>query len=156
MNEHIPGTKIAERLFSRPQGATMAEVVAVTGGRQHNLLERLKARGYTIRSRKEGRTTRYWAEPPVGPHVELTVSSKGQVTLPKEFRDRLGVRSGRKLKASIEEDRIILSPKAGSIEDLFGILRRPGMRPRTLEEIQEGIIAGATGRTLRALKRSKR
>ena len=64
MNEHIPGTKIAERLFSRPEGATMAEVIAATGARQHNLLERLKARGFTVRSRKEGRTTRYWAVPP--------------------------------------------------------------------------------------------
>jgi antitoxin PrlF len=156
MNEHVPGTKIAERLFARPQGATMAEVVAATGGRQHNLLERLKAKGYTIRSRKEGRTTRYWAESPTGSEVELTVSSKGQVTLPKEFRDRLGVRNGRKLRATIEDDRIVLARKSGGVDDLFGILHRPGMRPRSLKEIEEGIIAGATDRTLRVLRPPKR
>ena len=156
MDEHVPGTKIAERLFSRPEGATMAEVVAATGGRQHNLLERLKAKGYTIRSRKEGRTTRYWAEPPADRYVDLTVSNKGQVTLPKEFRERLGVRPGGKLRAEVKDDRIVLTRKSGGIDDLFGILHRPGMRPRTLKEIEEGIVAGATERTLRALKSPKR
>lgn len=155
MSERIPGTKIAERLFLRPEGATMAEVIAATGARQHNLLERLKARGTTVRSRKEGCTTRYFAIPPANPEFEMTVTAKGQVTLPKELRQHLGVRAGEKLKATIENDRIILARKSDSLQDLFGLLHRPGMRPRTLEEIEDGIIAGAVSRAMRGLRPPK-
>ena len=138
MNEHVPGTKIAERLFSRPQGATMAEVVAATGGRQHNLLERLKARGFTIRSRKEGRTTRYFATPPRAPSYEATVTDKGQVTVPKEIRARLGLRAGGRLRFVLEDDRIVLQRPNATIADLIGILGKPPRR-LTLEQIRESI-----------------
>ena len=155
MNEQLPGTKIAERLFSRPEGATMAEVVTATGGRQHNLLERLKARGYTVRSRKEGRTTRYWATRLGPPSYEATVTSKGQVTIPKEVRDRLGLRESDTLQFEIEDGRVILKRKSGGLDDLFGILHRPGMRPRTIGEMDEGIHETVTGRYLRATGRRK-
>ena len=39
MNEHVPGTKLAERLLTRPQGATMAEIIARDGGPQYNVLK---------------------------------------------------------------------------------------------------------------------
>ena len=148
MNELLPGTKIAERLFSRAEGATMAEVMKATGGRQHNLLERLKARGFTVRSTKEGRTTRYWAVPPEAPSFGATVTSKGQVTLPKELRDALGIKSGSKLRVRLDGDRIVLSRKTGGISDLFGILGKP-KRHLTLEEIEDGIIQGAVERATR-------
>jgi AbrB family looped-hinge helix DNA binding protein len=138
MNEHIPGTKIAERLFSRPQGATMAEVVTATGGRQHNLLERLKARGFAIRSRKEGRTTRYWAEPPRAPCYDAVVTSKGQVTVPKEVRTRLGLREGGRLRFVLEDDRVVLKRPDYGIDDLFGMLGKPPRR-LTLDQIEESI-----------------
>jgi antitoxin PrlF len=156
VNEHTPGTKVAEKLFARPEGATMAEVVAATGGRQHNLLERLKARGYTVRSRKEGRTTRYWATRSGNPSYEATVSSKGQITLPKEIRDRLGVRGAGKLRFVVEEDGVVLERKSATIDDLFGILHRPGMRARTIDEINEGVIKGAVSRAMRGLRPPKR
>ena len=63
VNEHIPGTKLAERLVTQPNGATMAEIVAATGGPQYNVLKRLEARGYRLRKVKEGKETRYFAEP---------------------------------------------------------------------------------------------
>jgi antitoxin PrlF len=155
MNEHLPGSKIAERLFSRPEGATMAEVIAATGGRQHNLLERLKARGYTVRSRKEGNTTRYWANRAGEPDYETTVTSKGQITLPKEIRDRLGVREGEKLCIETEDGKVVLKRKSEGIDALVGILHRPGMRARTLEELDEGIAKAVTERYLRAVRRRK-
>ena len=155
MSERIPGTKIAEQLFSRPEGATMAEVIAATGARQHNLLERLEARGTTVRSRKEGRTTRYFAIPPANPEFEMTVTAKGQVTLPKELRQHLGVRAGEKLKATIENDRIVLACKTGSLKDLVGILHRLGMRAVTIEEMDEGIRKAVTERYLRSAGQPK-
>jgi antitoxin PrlF len=136
MNEQTPGTKIAERLFSRPEGATMAEVVAATGGRQHNLLERLKAKGYTVRSRKEGRTTRYWAERPGA--FDAVVTEKGQVTVPKEVRAHLKIRAGGRLRFILEDDGVVLQRPKGSVDDLFGILGKPPRR-LTLEQIAETI-----------------
>jgi AbrB family looped-hinge helix DNA binding protein len=138
MNEHIPGTKIAEKLFSRPEGATMAEVVAATGGRQHNLLERLKARGYAVRSRKEGRTTRYWATLPGPPSYDVTVTRKGQVTLPKEVRERLGLDAARKLRFVVEEGRVIVKPAKYGIGDLAGMLGKP-RKHLTLKQMDEAI-----------------
>jgi AbrB family looped-hinge helix DNA binding protein len=155
MNEHLPGTRIAERLFARPEGATMAEVVAATGGRQHNLLERLKARGYTVRSRKEGHTTRYWATRPSIASYEVSVTAKGQVTIPKEIRDRLGVRGAGKVHFTIEDRGVVLKSKTGTIEDLAGILHRPGMHAKTVEEMDEGIRKAVAGRYLRAVARRK-
>jgi AbrB family looped-hinge helix DNA binding protein len=149
MNELLPGTKIAERLFTRPEGATMSEVITATGGRQHNLLERLKARGYIVRSAKEGRTTRYWAVPPPEAQFEATVTAKGQVTIPKEIRERLHVREADKLRFVVDSDgRVVLSRVTRDIRDLFGILGKP-KRHLTLEQIEEGIIKAAVERATR-------
>ena len=157
MNEHVPGTKIAERLFSRPEGATMAEVVDATGGRQHNLLERLKARGYTVKSRKEGGTTRYWAARPGAPSFEAAVSAKGQVTLPKEVRVRLGIEGkGDKICFGFDaEGKVTLSRYAGTLAGLAGLLGKPPRR-LTLEQIEEGIAEAAVERATRGLHRSRR
>ena len=35
MNEHLRGTKLTERLVMQPDGATMAEILAATGGPQY-------------------------------------------------------------------------------------------------------------------------
>ena len=55
MNEHLPGTKLAEQLLTQPGGATMAEIIAAAGGPQYNVLKKLEARGYRIRKIKEGK-----------------------------------------------------------------------------------------------------
>ena len=155
MDKHLPGTKVAETLFTRPEGATMDEVIAATGGPQYNVLRRLEAKGCALRKLREGRGTRYFVTPPANPSYDLTVSARGQVVLPKELREKLGIRTGGKLKAEIQDGRIVLGRKSGSIMDLFGILHRPGMRPRTLDEMDEGIAKAVAARNLRALGRRK-
>jgi antitoxin PrlF len=156
MNEHLPGAKIAERLFSRPEGATMEEVIAATGGRQHNVLERLKARGYTVRSRKEGRTTRYWAMPPATAAFPATLTAKGQVTIPQEVRSRLGIRRGDKIRFIVEPDgRVVVLRGTATIEDLFGSLGKPPRR-LALEQIEETIVEAAVERATRGLRLPKR
>ncbi len=64
MTDDVAGTKVAERLMTRPSGATMDEMVAATGGPQYNILKKLEGRGYRIRKVKEGKATRYFATPP--------------------------------------------------------------------------------------------
>lgn len=150
MNENVPAAKVAERLIGRPEGATMDEIIAATGGPQYNVLKRLEGRGYTIRKTKQGRTTRYFADPPAAPSYEATVTSQGQVTIPKELRERLGVHAGGKLQFIVEsDDRVVVRPAELSIRRLFGILGKPP-RSATLEEMDEGIRQAAVERYLRS------
>jgi len=52
----------------------------------------------------------------------VTVSPKFQVVIPKEIRDRLGIRPGQKIQAFAFEDRIELVPLQ-PMESLRGFLR---------------------------------
>jgi len=155
MDTHLPGTKLAERLFTQPSGATMAEIIAATGGPQYNVLKRLKARGYHLRKVKEGKETRYFAEAPAAPACEATVTGKGQVTLPKELRERLRLAKGDKVRFTAEEPGRVVMTRAGrSIRDMFGILGKPP-RSLTLKEIDEVIRQAAVDRFQRAVGRKK-
>jgi antitoxin PrlF len=146
MNEHIPGTKLAEQLFTRPEGATMAEIIAATGGPQYNVMSKLKARGYRFHDVKEGRATRYFATPPAAPSFEATVTSKGQVTIPQEVRERLRLRSGHKLRFTVESgNRAVITPASTRLSDLAGILGKP-KRSATIEEMDEAIRNAAVER----------
>jgi len=137
-------SKIAEGLFCRPQGATMDEVVAATGDYRYNVLRRLEAKGYVVRRKREGRATRYFAEPPEVRRFELKVAPNGQVTLPKEAREQLDVARGGRLNLTLEKGRrAVVTPASIDISDLKGILPKP-RRAATLEEIEEGIVRGAT------------
>jgi AbrB family looped-hinge helix DNA binding protein len=156
MDQHVPGTKLAERLFARPGGATMAEVRTATGGPQYNVLSNLAARGYTIRKVKEGRGTRYFAQAPDSQFVEATITSKGQVTIPKEIRERLRLRSGHKVRFAVEDDdRALMIAVPHRLSELVGILPRP-KRTASLEEMDEAIRGAAVARFLRAVGGKKR
>ncbi len=155
MDADVSGTKLAERLFTQPSGATMPEVIAATGGPQYNVLKGLEARGYRVRKVKKGKATRYFAEPPAQPSYEATVTSKGQVTLPKELRERLRLREGDKVRFTAEaEGQIVMARGGHSIRDMFGILGKPA-RSLTLEEIDEVIRQAAVNRFQRAVGRKK-
>jgi AbrB family looped-hinge helix DNA binding protein len=72
-----------------------------------------------------------------------TVTSKGQLTLPKSVRDELGIRAGDRIDfVKMDNGRFAIIPKTGSIKALKGIIPKPD-RPVTLEDMQEAIIAGA-------------
>jgi AbrB family looped-hinge helix DNA binding protein len=43
--------------------------------------------------------------------METRVSTKGQIVLPGKIRDRLGLKPGDRLDASIEAGRVVLTPK---------------------------------------------
>lgn len=151
MNEHLPGTKLAERLLTRPKGATMAEIMGAAGGPQYNVLKRLEARGYRIRKVKEGKETRYFAEPPATQSFEATMTSKGQVTVPQEIRDRLRLRSGQRLKFTIEDgNRVVIAQSYARLSELVGVLPKP-KRTVTVEEMDEAIHKAAIDRSLRTV-----
>ncbi|HEY4942012.1 MAG TPA: AbrB/MazE/SpoVT family DNA-binding domain-containing protein [Rhizomicrobium sp.] len=150
MDKPLPGTKLAERMLTRPQGATMSEIIAVTGGPQYNVLRKLKAMGCAVRQTREGRETRYsvTAQRPV---YEMAVNDKGQVTLPKGLREEMRVFAGQTLEAAVEDGKIVLSTKTRSIRDMFGILGKPpNGKSLTNAEIRAARGRGAVERYLRS------
>ena len=79
--------------------------------------------------------------------ITLTVTSKGQITLRKEVLAHLGVRPGDKLEIDLLADgRMQLRARRGtSVAAVFGMLARPGMPPRSVEEMNEAAAAGWAG-----------
>jgi AbrB family looped-hinge helix DNA binding protein len=71
-----------------------------------------------------------------------TLTTKGQITLPKEVREHLRLATGDKLEFTLDEGRTARVRRRGkSVRELAGLLRRPGMPPVTLEEMKEGMLA---------------
>ena len=65
-----------------------------------------------------------------------TITSKGQVTIPKKVRDKLGLRPGDKLNFDIENDgEMKVSAQKNSISKAAGILYREGQKPISVEEM---------------------
>jgi AbrB family looped-hinge helix DNA binding protein len=54
-----------------------------------------------------------------------TVTSKGQVTIPKEIRDLLHIRTNDKVDFVLEGDRVVLAP-VKTLLDLRGVVRAEG------------------------------
>ncbi|MEW6770308.1 MAG: AbrB/MazE/SpoVT family DNA-binding domain-containing protein [Bacillota bacterium] len=44
-----------------------------------------------------------------------SLSSKGQIVIPKQVREMLGVKSGTRFRVEVEENRIVLVPVKGTI-----------------------------------------
>ncbi len=56
-----------------------------------------------------------------------TLTSKGQITLPREVREHLHLGKGDRLEFVIRSDgEVQVKPVAGSYRELLGMLRRPG------------------------------
>jgi antitoxin PrlF len=60
--------------------------------------------------------------------MKSRVSGKGQVTIPKGLRDRLGIRPGAVLEFTVEDDRLVASKarEPGRLDQVFGIVDVPG------------------------------
>ena len=72
-----------------------------------------------------------------------TLTSKGQITVPKKIRDHLSLETGDKVDFVITEVgtvevRVVERP----LEDLYGFLHRPGALAVGLEEMETAIRVG--------------
>ena len=57
--------------------------------------------------------------------AEATITSKGQITIPKEVRDRLRLKSGHRVEFFFEPGgKVIFRPRTGDIRDLRGVLKK--------------------------------
>ena len=77
-----------------------------------------------------------------------TVTDKGQVTLPKSIRDRLGIHPGTKLEFELESDdtlrvRVLTRGSNG----LYGLLATPGEDPRSLDEMEAAVDSAVRERS---------
>jgi AbrB family looped-hinge helix DNA binding protein len=59
--------------------------------------------------------------------TETTMTIKGQVTVPREIRDRLGLQAGDRMAFTMLSDgTVVMRPKTRRLADLAGSLSRPG------------------------------
>jgi AbrB family looped-hinge helix DNA binding protein len=77
--------------------------------------------------------------------MESSLTSKGQVTIPKELRDQLNLAPGDKVKFFLQPDgHVVILPKlpASALRGMF----RSRVGPVSIEDMEEGIRKGATRR----------
>lgn len=74
--------------------------------------------------------------------IESAVTSRGQTTLPRQVRKSLGLEPGDRVRYIISDGEVRLL-KARSVMELEGILRRPGQKPVSIEEMEQAIGKGA-------------
>lgn len=69
-----------------------------------------------------------------------TLTSKGQLTLPRKVREHLRVQTGDAVDFIIDTDGEV-RVRAGEIDavDLKGLLRQPGRRPVTIDQMEAAI-----------------
>lgn len=74
-----------------------------------------------------------------------TLTSKGQMTIPKEIRVRLKLKAGDRLEVVTDGDRIVMTPSQLDVGDLCAILPRP-KRVASLAELDAAIRSRASRR----------
>lgn len=77
--------------------------------------------------------------------MQATITSKGQVTLPKAIRDRFHLEPGDRIEFILERDDILrVEPVTEPVTQLKGMLLKPAI-PVTLQEMDEAIARAAAG-----------
>ena len=73
--------------------------------------------------------------------MKATVSEKGQVTIPKPLRMRLGIRRGQVLEVREERGRLVMSKQktpTDAIDKLYGILHLGRATDEIIDELRGG------------------
>ncbi|MXY26197.1 MAG: AbrB/MazE/SpoVT family DNA-binding domain-containing protein [Acidobacteria bacterium] len=79
--------------------------------------------------------------------MQATITSKGQVTLPKPIRDRLHLQPGDRIDFLLDDDGCLrVEPVTASVTQLKGMVPKPGA-PITLEQMDSAISRGARRRS---------
>ena len=86
-------------------------------------------------------------------NLTTTVSTKGQIILPKAIRDQLHWDAGTRLAVEHTVDGVLLKPLTTAFattrpQDVFACLRYTG-KPKSVEEMDAGIVAEARRRHAR-------
>ena len=74
-----------------------------------------------------------------------TLTSKGQITVPKTIRDALQLEAGDRVNFRLRNDGIVeMLPETGELNSLFGILKPPKNRSVTIEGMERAIRRGGS------------
>lgn len=69
-----------------------------------------------------------------------TITSKGQTTIPKQIRELLNLHPGDRIDFIVEKSgRVYVQPVNIDVEELSGILHKPGRVPVSVEQMNEAI-----------------
>ena len=70
-----------------------------------------------------------------------TMTSKGQLTIPKEVRDALNLETGTRLYVTVSNGEIVARPRNKKLADLAGILGRPPSgETLSIEDMNEAVM----------------
>ena len=69
-----------------------------------------------------------------------TITTKGQVTIPKSVRDSLMLSTGDKIEFVVTNKReALIRPISKKVDEVFGILHKPGRKTVSVEEMDAKI-----------------
>jgi AbrB family looped-hinge helix DNA binding protein len=72
--------------------------------------------------------------------VTATLTSKGQLTIPKAVRDSLHLHAGDRVAFVIHDNaEAVLKPVTKSVDDVFGRLHSPAQRRKSVEEMNAAV-----------------
>jgi antitoxin PrlF len=72
--------------------------------------------------------------------VTATLTSKGQLTLPKVVRDSLHLHTGDRVAFLLHgAAEAVLKPVTKSVDEVFGRLHNPVQAPRTVKEMKQAV-----------------
>ena len=68
-----------------------------------------------------------------------TLSSRGQLVIPKSVRDHMRLRAGDRVDFVVQDDgEVVIRPVAADVRDLRGMLQKPGREPVPISEMDGG------------------
>lgn len=68
--------------------------------------------------------------------TRATVTTKGQVTIPKDIRDQLGLKAGDQVNFTrLRGGTVVMRPKNRPLEDLYGVLHDPDRPTIPIEDM---------------------
>lgn len=77
--------------------------------------------------------------------ASATITSKGQITIPAQVRNALGLDAGDRVEfVETGERQFAIVPATGSVRELKGLFRVRQKKPVTLEEMDLAIAKGAS------------
>ena len=75
-----------------------------------------------------------------------TLSSKGQLVIPKAVRDLMHLEAGDRVDFVVQDDgEVVIRPAATDVRDLKGALKKSGRKPVPIAKMKAAIRARAAG-----------
>ncbi len=67
-----------------------------------------------------------------------TMTSKGQITIPKNIREGLGLQPKDQIQFTLTADcTVIMRAKKRDLKEMYGLLHDPGRKPITVDEMRQ-------------------